>query len=295
MPSVPARLRGSALRQSKLTEDYELLAKAFDREQFWGVKLEMATALGKLKGKVAAQALLNGLKSPDARIRRACVDSLGKLGPDAEITATLKEMLGKGDPSYAVEGAVLAAYARRGQKDVVAIITPWLSKTSYQDNLARAALAALGATEDPAVLDSLLNWSKPEKPRTRRAAALQGLSQLAKSKRLTDPQRQQIVKTLVAALKSDDRFSRFVALWALPDLGAQASSALPILDKMAKEESRSGTLRMIKTATDRIRTQSAPTTTEASELKRLRDEVKRLERSQEELRKRLERFENGKH
>ena len=47
--------------------------------------------------------------------------------------------------------------------------------------------------------------------------------------------------------------------------------------------------RMIKTAADRIRNQSgANKTTEASELNRLRDEIKRLERSQEELRKRLE-------
>ncbi len=162
--------------------------------------------------------------------------------------------------------------------------------------MATAALAALGATEDPAVLDTLLDWTKSDKPRTRRAAALRSLSQLAKSKRLTDKQRQQIVKPLVAALESDDRFSRVVAIRALPDLGALASPALPILDKMAQEESRSGMIRMIKAAAEKIRGQSGSTATvQASELNRLRDEVKRLERSQEELRKRLEKFESGKH
>jgi len=155
---------------------------------------------------------------------------------------------------------------------------------------------ALGATEDPAVLDTLLGWTKPEKPRGRRAAALRGLSQLAKGKRVTDEQRQQIVKSLVAALETDDLASRVTVLQTLPELGPLATSALPLLDKMAQEQSRSGLKRTIKAAADRIRAQSgAVTTGEASELNRLREEVKRLERDQEELRKRLDKFENGKH
>jgi aminopeptidase N len=295
-PSVPARLRAAQhFSQSKLTEDHELLARALDLERFWGVKLALATALGNVKGTLAKQALLKGLKSTDARVRHTCVEILGKLGPDAEIAATVKEILGKGDPSYAVEGAALAAYARQKKDDAVAVITPWLSKQSHQDTLADAALAALGATDDPAVLETLLSWTKPEKPRSRRAAALRGLSQLAKGKRLTDDHRQQIVKTLVAALETDDLASRVAALQALPDLGPLATSALPLLDKMAQEQSRSGFNRMIKTTADRIRAQSgASTTTDASELTRLREEVKRLEREQEELRKRLDKFENGK-
>ena len=206
------------------------------------------------------------------------------------------KILGKGDPSYAVEGAALAAYARQGQKDTVAVITPWLSKSSHQDTLADAALTALGATEDPAVLDTLLGWTKPEKPRSRRAAALRGLSQLAKSKNLKNEQSQQIVKTLVAALETDDLLSRVTALRALPELGPLATSALPLLDRMAQDASRSGYKRTIKEAADRIRAESGATTTaDAGELNRLREEVKRLEREHEELRKRLDRFESGKH
>ena len=295
-PSVPARLRAvQHFAESKATEDHELLARALDQERFWGVKIELGTALGKVKGPVSKQALLKGLKEPDARVRKACVDSLGKLEPDAGIAATLKDILDKGDPSYAVEGAALSAYARQGQKDAVAVITLWLSKTSHQDTLADAALAALGATEDPTVLDTLLNWTKPEKPRTRRAAAVRGLSLLAKSRRLKDEQRQQIVKTLMTALESDDQFSRVSAIRALPELGSLATSALPLLDKLAQEQSRSGLRRIIKEAADKIRAQSgAATTAEASELNRLRDEVKRLQSEQEELRKRLDKFENGK-
>jgi aminopeptidase N len=295
-PSVPVRLRAARhFADSKLTEDHEILAQALEREQFWGVKLEVIAALGKVKGKVAKEALLKGLKAPDARIRRACVDNLGKLGSDSELATTLKDLLGKGDPSYAVEGALLAAYARQGQKDTLAVIAPWLSKESFHDSLAEGALAALAATEDPAVLDTLLGWAKPEKPRERRAAALRSLSELAKSKKLSDEQRQEIVKPLIAALQSEDQLARVAALRALPELGALASSALPILDKMAQDESRSRMIQMVKGAAEQIRAKSgANSAANASEVNRLREEVKRLERGQEELRKRLEKFENGK-
>jgi ubiquinone biosynthesis protein UbiJ len=97
-------------------------------------------------------------------------------------------------------------------------------------------------------------------------------------------------------LETDDLVSRVAALQALPELGPLATSALPLLDKMAQEQSRSGLQRMIKAAADRIRAQSgASTTAEAGELNRLREEVKRLERDQEALRKRLDKFESGKH
>jgi aminopeptidase N len=88
-PSVPLRLRAvQHFAQSKAAEDHELLARALDQERFWGVKLELTAALGNAKGTVSKQALLKGLKATDARVRRACVDGLGKLGSDAEVAAT---------------------------------------------------------------------------------------------------------------------------------------------------------------------------------------------------------------
>ena len=201
-PSVTARLRAARhFAESKLPEDHELLAQAAARRTILGS--QVGTDHGPRQGERqsrqgSAREESEGVRRADSKSRRGCA---GKLGPDAELAAVLKEMLSKGDPSYAVEGSMLAAYGRQHQKDAVTVITPWLSKESFQDTLADAALSALAATEDPAVLDSLLNWAKPEKPRERRAAALRGLSELAKSKRLSDEQRKEIVKPLLAALE----------------------------------------------------------------------------------------------
>jgi aminopeptidase N len=292
-PNVPARLRATQhFAHSNAQEDQELLAQAFAKEKFWGVKLELAAALGTARGMGCQQALLHGLQDSDARVRRASLDGLAKFDTDASIAATVKEILQKGDPSYAVEGAALAAFAKHAPKDAVAVLTPWISKPSHQDVLASAALAGLGATEDPAVLNTLLGWMAAGKPRILRAAALRGLALLAKSKNLSDAQRQQIVKTFVAELDSDDMFARFTLLQTLPELGPQAAAALPALDKLAQTESRSGVKNRIKSVAARIRAQSG-STAGGNEVSQLRDEVKRLEREQEELRKRLEKFESS--
>lgn len=296
-PTVPARLRAvKHFSESKLSDDHELLTQAFAQEKYWGVKKELADALGKVKDKAAKQALFDGTKDSDARIRRACVDALGKFGEDAEIATFVKGMLAKGDPSYAVEGALLSAYSLQHQKDAVAVISPWLSKPSHRNTFTVSALTALGATEDPAVMPTLLSWTKPEKPNQCQAAALRGLSQLAKSKRMTDEHRKEIVESLLAALKSEDRMKRFSAIRALSEFGALAAPALPTLDKLAQEQSLGGMSQMIKSSADKIRAASGTKPAgEASEVSRLRDEIKRLERSQDDLRKRLDKFENAKH
>jgi aminopeptidase N len=294
-PNVSARLRATEhFVQSKAEEDRQLLARAFAGEKFWAVKVELATALGKAGGSVCKEALIQGLQHADARVRRACIDSLGTLPQDAAVATILKEILQKGDPSYAVEGATLGAYARQSTKDALAVITPWLSKPSHEDVLASAALAALGATHDPAVLATLVGWTQPGKPRTLRAAAQRGLAELARSKRLTEPQRQEIMKVLVAALESDDLFARFAVLQALPEMGPSATAALPALEKIMQNESRGRVKDRVKEVADKIRAAAgAASALESTELNQLREQVRRLQQGQDDLRKRLDQFEKS--
>jgi aminopeptidase N len=294
-PSVPARIRAAQhFGQSKTDEDRELLAKAFAGEKFWAVQVELASALGTAGGGPCRDALLQGLHSPDARVRRACVENLGKFAADASVGGVIKETMQKGDPSYAVEGAALTAYAGLKQKDSVTMIMPFLSKPSHQDVLASAALSALGQTQDPAALETLLSWTKPGKPRNCRTAALRALTDMAKAKSLTDPQRQQILKALSEALESDDRFLRFTILNALPNLGPLALSTLPAVDKLVKEAPDGRIKEMAKSVADRIRAQSSAGSGAASqEISQLREEIKRLQSDQEKLRERLDRYEKA--
>jgi aminopeptidase N len=294
-PNVPSRIRAAQhFSQSKTDEDRELLAKAFTAEKFWAVQTELANALGTAGGNLSRDALIQGLHSQDARVRRACIDNLGKFSTDASVAGIIKETMQKGDPSYAVEGAALTAYAHLKQKDAVALITPFLSKPSHEEVLASAALSALGATQDPATLDTLLSWTQAGKPRNCRTAALRGLTEVAKNKNLTDAQKQQILKPLTEALERDDRFLRFTILNSLPNLGPLAASTLPAVDKLVAEAPDGRVKEMAKGVADRIRAQSpGGSTTTSVELTQLREEVKKLQREQENLRLKLEKFEKA--
>jgi aminopeptidase N len=301
--SVVARIRAAQhFGQSKTDEGRQLLARAFAGEKpagrpgngFWAVQTELASALGPAGGAVCRDALLQGLHSTDARVRRACIDNLGKLPADDTITKVLKEMMQKGDPSYAVEGAALTAYANQKQKDAVAVITPFLSKPSHDDVLASAALSALGQTQDPSTLETLLSWTKPGKPRNCRSAALRAMTQLAQNKNLTEPQRQQILKPLSEALESDDRFLRFTILNTLTNLGPLAASTLPAVNKLASESPDGRIQNLAKSVAEKIRAQSPASPAQTSpELSQLREEIKRLQREQENLRQRLDKYEKA--
>src|SRR5262249_5637061 len=155
-------------------------------------------------------------------------------------------------------GAALTAYAKLAPKEAVGVITPWLSKPSHQDVLATAALAALAATDDPAVLNTLMSWAQAPKPSILRAAALRGLAQVAKSKKVSDGQREQIVRALVANLDTDDSTVRLSVLLTLPDLGPLAALALPTLEKQAQTESRSAVKNRLRSMVTRIRAQASP-------------------------------------
>jgi hypothetical protein len=145
-------------------------------------------------------------------------------------------------------------------------------------------------------LETLLKWTEPGHPRNLRTAAQRALIPMAKSKSLSDAQRRQIVKLLVEALKSDQGFGRFRILMALPELGPLAVSALPAIDKIVAEASEGFMRGRVKEIADKIRAQAKTETTPAAssgDINQLRDELKRLQREKEELRKRLEKYEHS--
>jgi aminopeptidase N len=291
---VPARLRAvDHLAKEKTDQDRELLARAFTGEKFWGLKVELARALGTAGGDVSRDALLQGLQHEDPRVRRACVEGLGSLKPNAAVASVLKEVLRKGDASYAVEGAALEAYARQGSKDAVAVISPWLEPPSHDHELTSAALTALGHAADPAVVDRLLEWTQPAKPRDCRLAALRGLTQAAQKTKLTEAQRRRVVQLLNEALQSDGRFQRFVVLRSLPELGSLATGVLPALDKMSKDDPNDRVREMAKSTAQSIRDKSRMAPAADNDVSGLRDQIKRLEQEMHQLRKRLDRYESS--
>src|SRR5262249_20015176 len=266
--SQPTELDRRSARGSTRTippADLELLAQALAAEKFWGVQAELVVALGKAGGDTSRDALLQGMAYATPRLRRACVDALGRFRRDDKVAAALKALLEKGDPSYAVETAALSAYARLEQPDAAAVLMPWLAKPSHNEVIRSAALSALGSAKDLSALDALMEWTKPGKPRACRAAALGALAQLARTANPSAEQRQRIMTTLTEFLEGENTRLRMSALFALRDLGQAASPLLPVLDRLAQDERDERIREMVKRTAEQVRG-SAPATGDVNRL-----------------------------
>jgi aminopeptidase N len=292
-PNVPARIRAVRhFTRSKEKADQQLLAKAFGVEKFWGVRSELASALGEMGGDYCRDALLTGLHDPDAKVRRACVNQLGKFISDAKVVSAIQAILKDGDPSYSVQAAALEVYAREPRKDTVALIVPWLSRPSRHDTLRSGALAALARTGDPAAFDPLMEWAGPGHPRNSRASAIRGLTQLARKAKLTDEQHRQIMKTVSAALESDDRRLCMTVLFSIRDLGSAAKEVLPAVEKISRDDPNEQIRNMARQTAEQIGGK-APAAPVSPEVKQLRDEVEQLKRERDSLREQLKKLEKA--
>jgi aminopeptidase N len=295
---VAARLRAVAhFSTSKAEEDRDLLADALAEEKYWGVQSVIASALAAVGGDKARDALLQGAKHANPRVRRACLENLAKLPENADVAAAALDVLRKDEPSYGVCGAAMLAYAKHGGKDAVAVLTPWLSRPSHNDLLRSAALRAMAETHDLAMLDSLVNYAKPGNAQATRMAALRGLVQLASKARPSEAQTKQIVGVFTSALDGDaqrigrhDVQSAMMMLFAVREAtGPLASAVLPALDKISREASDERIRTMAKSTADSLR--AADKSSGSEEVNKLREEVDRLKREQAELRERLRKIE----
>ncbi len=291
--SVPVRLRAVRhFRGSKTDEDRELLARALAEEKFWGVQTEIASALAAMGGDKAREALMEGCRHSNARVRRACMQGLGNLPADRQIADLAAEVLRKVDPSYGVCGAAMTTYVKHKGKDAVAVLSPWLSRPSPNDTLRASALAALAQTQDPAILDSLLTYAKAGNPRISRGAALRGLIQLVQKAKLNEEQKKQIQSVLADSLQGDDMMAQFAVLSVSTNLGPLASTLLPAVEKLSRDASNERIRELAKQTADKIRTQDKSAAASSStEVKQLREEVERLKREQADLRDRLQKLE----
>jgi aminopeptidase N len=286
--SVASRVRAAQyFGQSKRPEDREALAKALKEEKFYGVAVEIVTALGESGGDASRDALIAGLKHDQPKVRRACADALGKFSKDAKVAAALKALLEKGDESYFVEAAALSAYAKMKQKDTVAVLTPWLDKPSHGEVIRSAALNGLGDAQDVAALDTLITWTKRGNSRYNRAAALTALGKLAQSANPSDEQRTKIVKAVSACLDGEQPLILRSSVGTLRDLGRSAAPSLAALEALQRHDPSDRVRDLAKTAIEQIRkNEQTPV-----ELTRLREELETLRKTQEQLRERLEKYE----
>lgn len=265
-----------------MTDQSEGLAAIVAREKVPGLAGEAAAALGRQKDAQTTSRLLTALANPEARVRRAVVDALGRKKGDEKVTAALKKIIDNGDPSASVEAAALLAYSRIGGAPAAALAAKYLGRESHGEVLRTAALEALAETGQNDAVDTLLAWTAQGKPRGVRLAAMRSAGVLAAKETVSAESRKRIVETLVARLDGEKPQIRRAAALALEQLGDKGRPALARLELAITEDPDNAVRRTAEKAVRGLKTKTDNASLQA-EIKRLREEIEGLKRKMQDF------------
>lgn len=286
-PTAAGRIRAArALGRDRSPEARDALARALAEDPFWGVRAECAEALGGIADDAARDVLLLGLAQESSKVRRACVEALGRRGRDDRTAEALAALLTKGDPSYYVEAEAVRAYAWAAAEPRE-LVEAQLAKPSHNEVIRIAALETLATLGDPSLVPALVQATATRNDYGVRQAAARALGVVAGLPGCAEEHRLAAVEALRGMLRTANKRGRRAALDGLRALGARAAEALPDLEACAARDPQPGLQRQARDVIERIRAGAPP----EQELARLREETRRLREAKERLEERVERLE----
>ncbi|MBX3222528.1 MAG: HEAT repeat domain-containing protein [Labilithrix sp.] len=252
-----------------------LAARLLDDAEFWGVRVECAESLGRLRAREGFEVLVKARDVAHAKVRRAVVDALGRFRTTAAVEALKPKALR--DESYLVEAEAARALGKTRQPAAYEVLLDVMARPSWADVIASGAIDGLSALRDDRALPHLFSRTRYGHPsRVRRAAAL-AIPKLATDRRAREH--------LEELLDDADPILRMDVVRALSDLGdARSRSALRAR----------GEIDLDARVRRRIREVVRDLGGERKQHDALKETVERLENEQRELRARLSKLEAQK-
>jgi aminopeptidase N len=188
-----------------------------DEAEFWGVRVECADALGRIRARECFDALAEATTVAHPKVRRAVVDALGRFRTPAAVEALKPRALR--DESYLVEAEAARALGKTRQQSAFDVLIDVMDRPSWADVIGSGAMDGLSALRDDRALPHLYARTRYGHPqRVRRAAAL------AIPKLSTDRRAREHLEEL---LDDGDPILRIDVVRALADLGdARSRGAL---------------------------------------------------------------------
>ena len=159
------------------------LRDAMIADKFWGVQADAATALGTIRTTAALDALIEGLKLPHPKARRAVVRALGNFRGDARAASALADIVAAGDESYFVEAEAVLALGKTRDERAFASLTEALGRDSYLEVIRTHAIAGMAELRDERAIDVARDFSAYGRPPRARVAAVGALARFAATQR----------------------------------------------------------------------------------------------------------------
>ncbi|HTU82712.1 MAG TPA: M1 family aminopeptidase [Candidatus Acidoferrales bacterium] len=279
-PDVVARIRAAReLAKDGSAGAREALQAAFDRDPFWGVVAECATATGATRAPWARTMLLGAIEHPNPKARRAVAAALGDFR-DAEVATALLDRA-RADASYFVRAAALTALGKTRDPRAFEVLAAAAKETTWNGTVEAGALRGLAELADGRALDPVLEAARPGRDEGVRRAAASAVGRIGE---LVESERTRAVGALEQLLDDRTFLVRVVAIAAAESLND--GRLLPALERVAQTAFDGRIRRDATEAAIRIREAArVPTQVTAmrSDIDGLREEQRKLQEKIEAL------------
>ncbi|WP_019509406.1 M1 family metallopeptidase [Pleurocapsa sp. PCC 7319] len=281
----------AALSKKGGLEAVKALSESLVNDSFWGVRVEVAKKLGKIKLNQAVDALKKGLKDQDARVRRAVIDALSnfKTAVSFDIIA---DCLNQGDPSYYAEataarslGGMVAGNLKAKQPEAIALLKTILEQRAGWNEVVRSgAIAGLSKMKtSPDAVDMILEYTKPGIPQALRLAAIRCLGTVSTGQ--TPEKLGEILEQLEAIAGESFFLTQVAVVGALGQM--QTAQAISILNDLAAQTPDGRVRRRAEEAVTKVQKNLGSD----KAVKELRQELDRLKQANQDLTSRLAKLE----
>ncbi|MGL4375660.1 MAG: M1 family aminopeptidase [Microcoleaceae cyanobacterium] len=269
------------------------LAKSLKDELFWGVRVEVAKQLGEIKLDQAFEALEDGLKDKEARVRRAVVNALANIKTNESYKA-LKPLVEKGDPSYYVEASAVTAIGeiaasnledKPTDEQVLKLLKTVLKEREGWNEVVRggaiAGLSAMKTSEE--ALNLILKYTTQGTPQALRLGAIRALGKISTGQSSANLER--ILQRLGELSRETFFLTKVAVVNALGQM--ETPNAISILQTLSEQTSDGRVRRIAEEAVQKVQKNVGSD----QAVKKLREDIDQLKKENQELRSRLENLE----
>ncbi|MEL6495232.1 MAG: M1 family metallopeptidase [Cyanobacteria bacterium J06623_7] len=280
-----------ALAKKGGLEAIKALARSLTEDTFWGVRVEVAKKLGKVKLHDAFIALQNGLKDEDTRVRRAVIGVLSNFKTAASYE-TLVNYLQQGDSSYYTEaaaarslGGMLSGNLKDKQAEVIALLKEVLEQRQGWNEVVRSgAIGGLSKMKTSGdAVDTIVKYTKPGTPQALRLTAIRSLGTISTGQ--TPEKLGEILEQLEAISGESFFLTQVAVVGALGQM--QTAQAITILNDLAAQTPDGRVRRRAEEAVTKVQKNLGAD----KAVKELRQEVDRLKQTNQDLASRLAKLE----
>ncbi|MFP4297217.1 MAG: DUF3458 domain-containing protein [Spirulinaceae cyanobacterium] len=276
-----------ALRKKGNLDTIKALKTALTEDEFWGVRVEVAKQLGKLKLDQAATALTAALKDDNAKVRRAAIEALSNFRTPESYKALYK-VAEKGDKSYYTEAAALSSLGgmivgalKDKQEEVLQLYQKVLKERAGWNEVIRGGvISGLSRLKTvPVAVEMITEYTQAGTPQALRLAAIRALGAVSTGQ---TPDRVESILETLDMLASESFFLTQVAV-AVALGKMQTPDAIAILTDLAEQTPDGRVRRLAEESVQKVQKNLGSD----KAVKKLREELEQIKQDNQDLKSRL--------